>query len=53
VAYNHKKLAQESGGSSSKNQAWAAFRELVGRSADIEPSAVTREMRFPEDLGID
>jgi hypothetical protein len=53
VAHNHQKLAQEAGGTSTKAQAWAAFRELVGSSAGIHPWAVKREMRFPEDLRIE
>ncbi len=51
VAHNHGKLTEAAGGST-RDQAWVAFRDLVARAAVLEPSAVTREMKFPEDLGI-
>ncbi|MGA2184604.1 MAG: hypothetical protein ABSH47_16400 [Bryobacteraceae bacterium] len=49
---NYRKLAQEAGGST-RDQAWTAFRELVGAVAGIDPWAVNREMRFPEDVEVE
>ena len=50
--HNYRKLAQEAGGST-RDQAWTAFRELVGAVAGIDPWAVSREMQFPEDVATD
>jgi hypothetical protein len=49
VRLNQAKLAQEAGGST-KNQAWQAFRELLGSATGRQASSITREMGFPEHL---
>lgn len=52
VRRNYQKLATEAGGST-KAQAWLTFRELISEATGIPAASVVREMRFPEDLGID
>jgi hypothetical protein len=49
VSHNHRKFAEAAGGTT-REQAWDAIRELIARQAGISPSAVRREMRFPEEL---
>lgn len=45
VKLNQAKLMREAGGST-VNQAWTAFRELLGRESGVPAAAISREMRF-------
>jgi hypothetical protein len=51
VTLNQQKLTREAGGST-RDQAWAAFLELVSGISGIPVASISRETRFPEDLKI-
>jgi hypothetical protein len=51
VTLNHQKLAREAGGST-RDQAWATFRELVSGVSGIPVASISRETRFREDLKV-
>lgn len=39
-------------GGSTIDQAWTAFQELLSGASGIASAAITRQMRFPEDLNL-
>jgi hypothetical protein len=45
VKLNQAKLARDSGGSTVE-QAWTAFKELIGQAAGVPAAAISREMRL-------